>query len=104
MNQCCPAVIVVASTALVLSNRTPTDGLKANENACQVKSMDSVGIWEGIATAPYDCDLELAVIEGDRVHSLIFACRRTARGWLKASTRERVSVDPTHWRRWSPER
>jgi hypothetical protein len=59
-------------------------------------------VWEGISTAPYDRDLELAVIERDRVHPLVFACRRTASGWVKMPTRERVSISPTHWRPWRP--
>lgn len=53
-------------------------------------------MWEGISTAPYDCDLEVAVIDGNHVHPLIFACRRTASGWTKASSCERVLVSPTH--------
>jgi hypothetical protein len=57
-------------------------------------------VWETISTAPYDRDLELAVIEGDRVHSLVFACRRVPNGWVKVSTRERITVSPTHWRLW----
>jgi len=63
--------------------------------------MDEPAMWEGIPTAPYNCDHDLAVIERDRVHPLIFPCRRTASGWIKAVTRERVLVSPTHWRRWS---
>lgn len=63
--------------------------------------MEEASVWEEISTAPYDCDLELAVIDGSRVHPLIFACRRTTSGWAKASTRERVLVSPTHWRLWS---
>ena len=62
--------------------------------------MDEAPVWERIATAPYDCDLELAVIEGNLVHPLVFACRRVPDGWIKFSTRERVLVNPTHWRRW----
>jgi hypothetical protein len=62
--------------------------------------MDESPVWERISTAPYDRELELAVIEGDRVHRLIFACRRTASGWVNASSRERVAVSPTHWRPW----
>lgn len=65
--------------------------------------MSKSSIWEDIATAPYDCDLELAVIDGNRVHPLIFACRRTATGWVKVSSRERVPISPTHWRLWSAE-
>ena len=57
-------------------------------------------MWESISTAPYDCDLELAVVEDNSVHPLIFPCRRTKDGWVKASTRERVIVSPTHWRVW----
>jgi hypothetical protein len=63
--------------------------------------MNEDPVWERIETAPRDRDLELAVIEGDRVHALIFACRRTSGGWAKASSRERVLVSPTHWRLWS---
>ena len=62
--------------------------------------MDEGPVWERIATAPYDCDLELAVIEGNHVHPLVFACRRMHDGWIKVSTRERVLVSPTHWRHW----
>jgi hypothetical protein len=57
-------------------------------------------VWETIATAPYDRDLELAVVEGNRVHSLVFACRRVANGWVKVPTREHITVSPTHWRLW----
>jgi hypothetical protein len=63
--------------------------------------MDEPRVWEEISTAPYGCDLELAVIDGNRVHPLIFACRRIPSGWTKASSRERVMVSPTHWRLWS---
>lgn len=63
-------------------------------------AMNDRPVWEKIATAPYDRDLELAVIEGGRVHPLIFACRRTPGGWIKMPTCERVTVSPTHWRPW----
>jgi len=59
-------------------------------------------LWERILTAPYDREIELAVIDGDRVHPLVFACRRTPAGWVKATTLERVNVSPTHWRLWQP--
>jgi hypothetical protein len=67
---------------------------------CEMRAMDERRVWEEISTAPYDRDLELAVVEADHVHPLIFACRRTASGWVKAANRERVSVSPTHWRPW----
>jgi hypothetical protein len=59
-------------------------------------------LWESFSSAPYEHDLELAVVEGDLVHPLVFACRRTNDGWVKASTRERIAVRPTHWRLWLP--
>jgi hypothetical protein len=61
---------------------------------------DDGQVWERIATAPYDRDLEVAVIDGDRVHPLVFACRRMPNGWVKVSTLERVVISPTHWRIW----
>jgi hypothetical protein len=63
--------------------------------------MDDRPVWEAISTAPFGRDLELAVIEGSRVHSLVFACRRSQDGWIKAETHDRVIVNPTHWRAWA---
>lgn len=57
--------------------------------------------WERIETAPFDRDLELAVIENNSIHRLVFACRRLLNGWVRTETRERISVHPTHWREWS---
>ena len=58
-------------------------------------------MWRTISTAPFDRDLELAVIDGDGEHSLVFACRRILGGWMNAETRERLDVHPTHWRDWN---
>jgi hypothetical protein len=57
-------------------------------------------MWESIASAPFDRDLELAVIDKEGVHVLVFPCRRTYGGWVKAGTQERLDVNPTHWREW----
>ena len=62
--------------------------------------MDDGRVWEKISTAPYGRDLEIAVIEKDHVHPLVFPCRRTADGWIKIPSMERVVVSPTHWRTW----
>jgi predicted metal-binding transcription factor (methanogenesis marker protein 9) len=61
-------------------------------------------MWESIATAPFDRDLELAVIDKDGTHALVFPCRRTRGGWVKAGTLERLDVSPTHWREWRQDR
>jgi hypothetical protein len=63
--------------------------------------MDDELVWQEISTAPFNRDLELAVIEGDRVYALVFACRRTASGWFKVPSLERVVISPTHWRLWT---
>jgi hypothetical protein len=56
--------------------------------------------WEPIATAPFDRDLELAVVDCDGVHALVFPSRRRAEGWLNALTRRAIDLRPTHWRDW----
>jgi hypothetical protein len=62
--------------------------------------MHDRSVWEDFSTAPFDRDLELAVIEGSRVHQLVFACRRAPDGWINAQTNQRVIISPTHWRLW----
>jgi hypothetical protein len=72
----------------------------------QIKERDqaawqgSVMQWQLIETAPFELDLELAVIDRDGPHALAFACRRTAGGWIGAQTRQHIDVRPTHWRKW----
>jgi hypothetical protein len=57
--------------------------------------------WQPIDDAPFDRDLELAVIDTAGIHSLIFPCRRGVDGgWVRAGTETLVPVDPTHWREW----
>lgn len=57
-------------------------------------------MWQPIATAPFDSDIELAVLDRDGPHALVFPCRRILGGWMNAESRERVEVRPTHWRCW----
>ena len=61
---------------------------------------DALMEWQPIATAPYDVDLELAVIDVRETHALVFPCRRIPVGWLKSDTNQWVEVRPTHWRIW----
>jgi len=56
--------------------------------------------WQHIFTAPFDRDLEVAVIERGDTHSLVFPCRRILGGWMSAETKRRIDVHPTHWREW----
>jgi len=57
-------------------------------------------MWEDISKVPIDRDIELAVIDNDGPHALMFPCRRIADGWIKAMTKERIDVHPSHWREW----
>jgi hypothetical protein len=57
-------------------------------------------MWQHISSAPFDIDLELAVIDEEGPHALVFPCRRILSGWMNAKTRERLEVRPTHWRGW----
>jgi hypothetical protein len=57
-------------------------------------------MWQPILSAPFDRDLELAVIEAGVAHALVFPCRRGPYGWIKAETERRIDVNPTHWRDW----
>ncbi len=60
-------------------------------------------MWEPAETAPFDRDLELAVINEDGENSLVFPCRRTELGWQHARTWQLLDIDPTHWRDWQAE-
>jgi hypothetical protein len=59
--------------------------------------------WKPIATAPFDRDLQLVVIDSAGVHALSFPCRGTADGWVNVKTgRSLYNMRPTHWREWPP--
>jgi hypothetical protein len=58
-------------------------------------------MWQPISNAPVDRDLELAVIDDDGPHVVVFPCRRELTGWIKSATGERVDVSPSHWRLWA---
>lgn len=58
-------------------------------------------MWQSTSTAPYDRDLELAVIDHTGEHLLVFPCRRTGPDtWIDAMTKRLIEVRPTHWREW----
>lgn len=57
--------------------------------------------WQPAATAPFDRDLELAVINTYGIHALVFPCRRILGSWINAETKEKLNgFRPTHWREW----
>jgi hypothetical protein len=58
-------------------------------------------MWNPITSAPADRDIELAVLDQEGQHALVFPCRRIASGWMNAQSGERLDVRPTHWRDWA---
>ena len=58
-------------------------------------------MWHQISAAPFDRDLELAVIDANIVRAIGFPCRRVLGGWIKSETKARIAVHPTHWRDWA---
>jgi hypothetical protein len=57
-------------------------------------------LWRPVRTTPSETDIELAVIDRDGPHALVFSCRRTPDRWPEAETGKMVAVRPTHWRPW----
>lgn len=57
--------------------------------------------WLPISIAPTDSDLEVCVIHNGEVHALIFPCRKNGTDWVDASSKKRIDIAPTHWRRWA---
>jgi len=55
-------------------------------------------VWQ--EAPPYWADLELAVIEDEGPHALVFPCRRITGGFMKLETKAPIDVRPTHWRYW----
>jgi hypothetical protein len=73
-----------------------------DQGACRSRANAAAMQWEPIASAPFDRDLELAVLDQGDVHALVFPCRRILGGWINSQTRARVEVWPSHWRDWQP--
>jgi len=70
-------------------------------HAIAAGTMDTIAMWQAVAVAPTDQDVEVAVIDRDGEHPVVFPCRRIADGWVSANTRRRVDIRPTHWRPWT---
>lgn len=65
-----------------------------------VASAHHMAMWKPILSAPFGPDLELAVLDEDGEHALVFPCIKGRQGWTNAATGVRVDIRPTHWRYW----
>ena len=67
--------------------------------AALIRIFDRSG-WREIATAPFDRELELAVIDG-ALHPIGVFCIRHGDGWLDLETLQPITITAKHWRfRW----
>ena len=58
--------------------------------------------WLPVSIAPSDADLEVCVMDYDGIiHALAFPCHKSQTGWFDASTKKRIDIQPTHWRKWT---
>ncbi len=57
--------------------------------------------WLPISIAPPDTDVEVGVIDMGSIHALVFPVRKSGTDWVDASTKERIDIQPTHWRKWT---
>ena len=65
-----------------------------------VASAHHMAMWKPILSAPFGPDLELAVLDEDGEHAIVFPCIKGRQGWTNAATGVRVDIRPTHWRYW----
>ena len=57
--------------------------------------------WLPVSIAPSDEDLEVGVMRMGTVYTLVFPVRKSETGWVDASTKRFIDVQPTHWRKWT---
>ena len=59
-------------------------------------------MWETILSAPFFSvpGNNLAVLDEEGMHPLVFPREKTLKGWKHALTGMLVGVSPTHWRHW----
>jgi hypothetical protein len=61
--------------------------------------------WKSIATAPFDQDVQLWVIDRFGARALAFPCRRTDKGWINSQLKVALAatIKPAYWREWPPD-
>jgi hypothetical protein len=60
--------------------------------------------WLPVSIAPPDTLVEVSVIDNTGLqHALMFPCCKSGNEWVDALSKHRMGIQPTHWRKWSPE-
>jgi hypothetical protein len=57
--------------------------------------------WLPVSIAPSDVDLEVGVMDKLGSHAVVFPVRKSGTDWVDASTKRRIDIQPTHWRKWT---
>jgi hypothetical protein len=60
--------------------------------------------WLPVSIAPSDGGLEACVMDKRGSHALVFGVRKSGTDWVDASTKKRIDIQPTHWRKWTDHR
>ena len=84
-------------TQLKAAPRRPSQTVMMNRLAALLSRLMCTLEWREIATAPFDREIELAVIN-DHVDLLQGTCLRRGNDWLDAETLRPLTVTATHWR------
>jgi hypothetical protein len=85
-----------SSTSHSADSRTPAKPLRALEDYFLMEK-----VWQPIATAPANIELELSIYDKGEYHPLAFPCQREGLGWRNVRASRSVVLEPTHWRLWA---
>jgi hypothetical protein len=89
---------IAKSRFIYFGGQRPID---SNQAPPRYGTYNGIMDWKPLSiTPPFERDLELAVIDRDGPHAVVFPCRRVLSGWAKVETKKRIDVLPTHWREW----
>jgi hypothetical protein len=61
-------------------------------------------VWQPIAIAPANVELELSIYDKGEYHALVFPCQHDGSGWRDVRTNRSMPLQPTHWRLWDRKR
>src|SRR5207244_8494755 len=99
----CPRARAKKARGIAVRRSGQAGSAQTGQKLIQVKarnhfSADADWMWNPIASAPFGLSLELAVLDQDGLHALVFPCEKGREGWLHSVTGMRVDLWPTHWR------